>query len=113
MNYEKKGRIAYVTINRPERLNALHPPANQELLDVFTDFKNDDDSWIAIITGTGDRSFSAGNDLRYTAENFEEALEKVAPSVTEDTVKYYEELGKKLRARSRRSKKRSEADLYM
>ena len=72
VNYEKKDRIANVTINRPERLNALHPPANQELLDVFTDFKNDDDSWIAIITGTGDRSFSAGNDLRYTAENFEE-----------------------------------------
>ena len=72
VNYEKKDRIAYVTINRPERLNALHPPANQELLDVFTDFNNDDESWIAIITGTGDRSFSAGNDLRYTAENFEE-----------------------------------------
>ena len=53
------------------------------------------------------------NAKKVTAENFEEALEKVTPSVTEDTVKYYEELGKKLRSRSRRSKKRSEADLYM
>ena len=40
INYEKKGRIAYVTINRPERLNALHPPANQEL---STDFGLTDD----------------------------------------------------------------------
>ena len=53
------------------------------------------------------------NAKKVTAENFEEALEKVTPSVPEATVKYYEELGKKLRARSRRSKKRSEADLYM
>ena len=31
LTYETKGRIAYVTINRPERLNALHPPANMEM----------------------------------------------------------------------------------
>ena len=69
INYEKKGRIAYVTINRPERLNALHPPANQELYHAFTDFKEDPEVWVAIITGTGDRAFSAGNDLKYTAEH--------------------------------------------
>ena len=49
----------------------------------------------------------------FKIDDIKEALEKVAPSVTEDTVKYYEELGKKLRARSRRSKERSEANLYM
>ena len=48
-----------------------------------------------------------------TMKHFEEALEQVAPSVTEDTVKYYTELGKKLRTRSRRDQRRSEADLYM
>jgi len=72
VKYEKKGRLAFVTINRPERLNALHPPANQELYDIFTDFKDDDDTWIAIVTGTGDKAFSAGNDLKYTAENWSE-----------------------------------------
>ena len=61
-----------MTIERPERLNALHPPANQEMYEAFTNFKNDDDAWIAIITGTGERAFSAGNDLRYTAENWHE-----------------------------------------
>ena len=66
--YEQKERITYVTINRPERLNALHPPANAELYDAFTRFNDDPDAWVAIITGAGERAFSAGNDLRYTAE---------------------------------------------
>ena len=72
IDYEKKGRVAYVTITRPERLNALHPPANKELYEAFIDFKEDDDVWIAIVTGTGNKAFSAGNDLRYTAENWGE-----------------------------------------
>jgi len=48
-----------------------------------------------------------------TSKHFEAALKEVAPSVTEDTVKYYAELGKKLRTRTRRKQKRSENDLYM
>lgn len=59
--------IMTVRINRPDRLNALHPPANAELGRVFDDFAADDDLWVAIITGEG-RGFSAGNDLRYQAE---------------------------------------------
>jgi crotonobetainyl-CoA hydratase len=59
-----------VTLNRPERLNALHPPANAELGRVFDDFAADDDLWLAIVTGEG-RGFSAGNDLRYQAEGGE------------------------------------------
>ncbi|MBI4642116.1 MAG: enoyl-CoA hydratase/isomerase family protein [Candidatus Tectomicrobia bacterium] len=67
IRYEKKDHIAYITINRPEVMNALHPPANEELSDAWTDFGRDDDSWVAILTGAGDRAFSAGNDLKYTA----------------------------------------------
>jgi enoyl-CoA hydratase/carnithine racemase len=66
--YEKKGHIAYVTINRPEVMNALHAAANRELSEVFTDFKEDDNAWVAIFTGAGSRAFSAGNDLKATAE---------------------------------------------
>ncbi len=47
-----------------------------------------------------------------TMKHFEDALELVVPSITEDTVKYYEEIGKRLR-RSRRGERRSETDLYM
>lgn len=64
----REGHVLVVTMNRPERMNALHPPANFELEQVFDDFAADDDLWIAIITGEGDRAFSAGNDLRYQAE---------------------------------------------
>jgi len=67
---EKSNHIMTVTINRPERLNALHPPANAELGDVFDDYAADQDMWVAIITGAG-RAFSAGNDLRYQAEGGE------------------------------------------
>ena len=67
--YTKEGRIATVTINRPERMNALHPPANLELHDIWNDFQNDPEVWIGILTGSGDRAFSAGNDLKYTAEH--------------------------------------------
>jgi crotonobetainyl-CoA hydratase len=66
----KDGHVVVVTIERPERLNALHPPANVELGEVFDDFAADDDAWVAIITGRG-RGFSAGNDLRYQAEGGE------------------------------------------
>ena len=65
--YEKKGHIAYVTINRPEVMNALHHDANVELSQVFNDFKQDDQAWVAIYTGAGQKAFSAGNDLKATA----------------------------------------------
>ena len=67
---EKADHIMTVRINRPDRLNALHPPGNAELGEVFDDFADDDDMWVAVITGEG-RAFSAGNDLRYQAEGGE------------------------------------------
>src|SRR5438309_10069473 len=66
IRYEKRDRIAYVTINRPEVMNALHPPANEELSRVWDDVGADPEVWVAILTGTGDRAFSAGNDLKWT-----------------------------------------------
>lgn len=67
---EQRGHILIVTINRPDRLNALHPAANKELGDVFDAFAANPDQWVAIITGEG-RGFSAGNDLRWQAEGGE------------------------------------------
>jgi enoyl-CoA hydratase/carnithine racemase len=56
-----------VTINRPEVRNALHPPANLELEEIFNEFQQNPDQWVAIITGAGDQAFCAGNDLKYQA----------------------------------------------
>ena len=64
---EKEGQLTIVTIQRPEVMNALHPPANAELAAAFDDFASDPDQWVAIVTGAGDRAFSAGNDLKYQA----------------------------------------------
>jgi enoyl-CoA hydratase/carnithine racemase len=66
--YEKRGHVGYVTITRPERMNALHAPASRELGQVWDEFAADDDAWVGVLTGEGDKAFSAGNDLKYTAE---------------------------------------------
>lgn len=65
---EREDHLTIVTINRPESMNALHPATNAELAEIFDDFASDPDQWVAIITGAGDRAFSAGNDLKYTAK---------------------------------------------
>jgi E-phenylitaconyl-CoA hydratase len=62
--YETRGRLAIITLNRPEALNALNSSLRQELLAAITDFRDNPDSWVAIITGSGDRAFSAGADLK-------------------------------------------------
>lgn len=69
VQYAIKDRIAYVTIDRPEVLNALHPPASEEMLGAFVEFRDDPNALVAIVTGAGDRAFCAGNDLKYHAAN--------------------------------------------
>lgn len=64
---EKEGHLTIITINRPDVMNALHAPAHAEFSAIFDDFVSDPDQWVAIITGAGDRAFSAGNDLKYQA----------------------------------------------
>jgi enoyl-CoA hydratase/carnithine racemase len=58
------GPVLTVTIDRPEMRNALHGEANFELGAVFDRFEADPSLWVAILTGSGDRAFSAGADLR-------------------------------------------------
>jgi enoyl-CoA hydratase/carnithine racemase len=69
IKYEKRGRVAWVTLNRPQVMNALHPPCHVELERIWDDFASDPELWVAIVTGAGDRAFSAGNDLKWTAEH--------------------------------------------
>jgi acetyl-CoA C-acetyltransferase len=63
----RDGHLIEVTINRPEARNSLHPAANEELDQVFDAYFADGDLWVAILTGAGDKAFSAGNDLVYSA----------------------------------------------
>lgn len=64
---EREGAILKVTLNRPEVYNAMHAPMHNELSKVWDDFAEDSDLWVAVLTGAGDKAFSAGNDLKYTA----------------------------------------------
>jgi crotonobetainyl-CoA hydratase len=64
---ERAGPITTVILNRPEVMNALHSPAHFELDEVFNNFASDPEQWVAIVTGAGDRAFSAGNDLKHQA----------------------------------------------
>jgi enoyl-CoA hydratase len=63
VQYEKRGRIAFVTLNRPDALNALDDALNGELWDVWRDFAEDANVDVAILTGAG-RAFCAGADLK-------------------------------------------------
>jgi dehydration protein DpgD len=62
--YKKLGRIAYVTLNRPHVLNALDTHTHEALSAIWDDFERDDAVWLAVLTGSGDRAFSVGQDLK-------------------------------------------------
>jgi enoyl-CoA hydratase/carnithine racemase len=62
--YEKKDRIAYITLNRPEAFHSINPELQKELSEVLTDFRQDDSLWVAIITGSGEKAFCAGADIK-------------------------------------------------
>jgi enoyl-CoA hydratase/carnithine racemase len=61
--YEKRDRIAYLTINRPEAKNAIDPDVHRLMIEAWADFRDDDGLDVAILTGAGD-AFCAGADLK-------------------------------------------------
>ncbi len=64
---ERDGPITVFTLNRPDVMNAMHSPAHFEMDDAVNAFAADADQWVGIVTGAGDRAFSAGNDLKHQA----------------------------------------------
>jgi crotonobetainyl-CoA hydratase len=74
MNYEfikaeKKGHVTTVTINRPDVMNSISPLVSVEMDHAFNDFDTDPQQWVCIVTGAGEKAFSAGNDLKFQAVN--------------------------------------------
>ena len=61
---DRDGRLAVVTIDRPEAMNALDMAHNEELERVWAEFRDDESLWVAILTGAGNKAFSAGADLK-------------------------------------------------
>ena len=62
--YERRGPVTLITIDRPERMNAIDATTHRELVDAWDRFRTDDDAYVAVLTGAGDRAFCAGGDLK-------------------------------------------------
>lgn len=69
---ERRGRIVCVTLNRPDRANAISVETSAELLAVLRDYRDDPEQWVMILTGAGDRSFCSGMYVTEAAKKTEE-----------------------------------------
>ncbi len=79
--FEKKGPIAYVTINRPERLNACDFETYEMLAQLWREFRDDPTLRVGILTGSGERAFCAGSDVKanYVEKPADEPQNKLFP----------------------------------
>jgi enoyl-CoA hydratase/carnithine racemase len=66
VDYKKEGRIAIFTINRPEAMNALNMETVRQLREAIIDFRDDDELWVGIVTGAGEKAFCGGADIKDT-----------------------------------------------
>ena len=64
---KRDGNVLEITFNRPEAYNALFSAAHFELAEIFDEFERDQDLWVAIVTGAGEKAFCSGNDLKVSA----------------------------------------------
>jgi len=70
IRYEQHGRVRLITIDRPQRMNAIGPVTSRELIDAWGRFRADDDAYVAVLTGAGSEAFCAGADLKAAAAGF-------------------------------------------
>jgi enoyl-CoA hydratase/carnithine racemase len=68
--FERRGAVAIITINRPDYMNSLNFEANDELVSAWRTFDADDDLRVAVVTGSGERAFCAGADLKTYTRDF-------------------------------------------
>jgi enoyl-CoA hydratase len=64
LRYEQDGPVTIITIDRPERMNAIGPVAARELVEAWTRFRDDEGALVGVLTGAGDEAFCAGGDLK-------------------------------------------------
>lgn len=74
IRYEVSGAVVVITIDRPEAMNSLDPEHNQALANAFERYERDSSLRAAVLTGAGDKAFSAGADLRRLIPPFRDAV---------------------------------------
>jgi enoyl-CoA hydratase len=85
IRYEEHDHVRLITIDRPERMNAIGPVTSRELIDAWGRFRDDPDAHVAVLTGAGEAAFCAGADLKAAAATF------LGDSAEEPLVKWSEE----------------------
>jgi E-phenylitaconyl-CoA hydratase len=73
IRYEPRGHVVWITLDRPEALNAIDPESNDALIDAWKRFRDDDGLRVAVLTGAGPKAFCAGVDLKRMGEFYESA----------------------------------------
>ncbi|MGA2368357.1 MAG: enoyl-CoA hydratase-related protein [Dehalococcoidia bacterium] len=87
LNYIKEGKIAVITLNRPEALNSFDPEQLDQFNKALYDFNEDENLWVAIVTAAGERAFSVGADIKATLPRIQNSAhrgEMPAPAICED-----------------------------
>jgi len=75
---ERRESACWITLNRPEAMNSLNPEIRWQLSAHLDEVERNDDIWLAVITGAGERAFSAGADLKHRAREREASAEQRA-----------------------------------
>lgn len=78
--FEKRDGIAYITIHRPEAMNAIDPDTQQQLMEAFDEYNRDDALLVAILTGSGEKAFCSGADLKQLIPRYTEGQKRLEPS---------------------------------
>jgi enoyl-CoA hydratase/carnithine racemase len=87
--YEKKGKIAYMTFNRPSEMNSITPKMMEDIDRIGEDFKNDGELLVLIVTGAGEQAFSAGADLKKTITKFKADADSGARFMADPTKRFF------------------------
>ena len=76
--FEVKDKVAWITLNRPAAMNSINPELRWQLSEHLNEVENNDDIWLAVITGAGQKAFCAGADLKHRAMERNATSEQLA-----------------------------------
>ena len=76
--FEVKDKVAWITLNRPAAMNSINPELRWQLSEHLNEVENNDDIWLAVITGAGEKAFCAGADLKHRAMDRNATSEQLA-----------------------------------
>ncbi len=92
--YEKKGKVAYMTFNRPTEMNSITPKMMDEIDLIGDDFKQDKELLVLIVTGAGKQAFCAGADLKKTITQYKQKADEGARFLDDPSKRFFSGINK-------------------